>query len=54
MVYIYGIPSHLLVTKQQSCFYSIYWLSSALLEYLNRLSRLLGSKREPDILLSIK
>ena len=21
---VYGIPSHLFVTKQQSCFYSIY------------------------------
>ena len=22
---VYGIPSHLFVTKQQSCFYTVYW-----------------------------
>ena len=44
MVYtMVGIPSHIFVTKQQSCLYSIYWFwiyiltsfLSALLEYLD-------------------
>ena len=42
---VYGNPSHLFVTKQQSCLYWIYVLTSfpsALLEYLDQFKPFAG------------